>query len=199
MSRSLRRKLRQIDRSRILSAEERIQHILDDRTERLAARAQAHAAPAAEAPRVLACGAGREHFGIPIEAVAEVLPYRECVPVPDGPAALIGLFGRSGRLVSVIDLAMALGLEPAVADEQPWHLVLLRGEHPQIALRVDQAIAVTDIVPLAGEEAGGFRTEAVSGYARPGSGFADQDRVLSVLDIARLLRPFLPSSPASGV
>jgi purine-binding chemotaxis protein CheW len=198
MSRSLRRKLRQIDRGRALSAEERIQHILDDRTERLAARVQAHAAPA-EAPRVLACGAGREHFGIPIEAVAEVLASRECVPVPEGPAALIGLFGRGGRLVSVIDLAMAMGLEPTVANEQPGHLVLLRGEHPQIALRVDHAIAVTDIVPLAGEEAGGFRTEAVSGYARPESGFADQDRVLSVLDIARLLRPFLPSSPASGV
>ena len=194
MAKSVRRKLRQMERGRIRSAEERVQHILDERTERLAARPKDAAAATAALPRALICGSGHERFAIPIEQVAEVLPFQTCMPVPDGPPALIGLFGRGGRLVSVIDLALALGLEPAGGDDEDQHFVLLRREQPQVALRVERAHAVADILLLTGEEAAGFRSEAVTGYARAQTGFADQDDVLSLLDTERLLRPFLPSS-----
>ena len=193
MAKSVRRKLRQMERGRIRSAEERLQQILDERTENLASRRK-DAAPAQALPRALVCGSGRERFGIPVEAVAEVLPPQKYIPVPDGPPALVGLFGRGGRLVSVIDLALALGLEPAGGDDEDQHFVLLRREQPQVALRVERAHAVADILLLTGEEAAGFRSEAVTGYARAQTGFADQDDVLSLLDTERLLRPFLPSS-----
>jgi purine-binding chemotaxis protein CheW len=199
MARSLRHKLRQINRSKALSAEERAQQILDERTERLAARRDVQAGPVAEAARVLVCGAGRERFGIAIEAVAEVLPDQKCMPIPDGPPALVGVFGRSGRLVSVIDLATALGLDPTSADNERWHFVLLRKEQPQVALRVERAYAVSSITPLAGEQSGAFHNEAVIGRAQVQSGFDDQERILSLLDMDRLLRPFLPSSPVPGV
>ena len=96
MAETVRHKLKQIARVRIRSAEERIQQILDERTERLAAR-ESTAAAVEVLPRALVCGSGRERFGIPIAAVAEVLPSQECMPVPDGPSALIGLFGRSAK------------------------------------------------------------------------------------------------------
>jgi purine-binding chemotaxis protein CheW len=194
MAKSARRKLRQMERGRIRSAEERVQHILDDRTERLAARPKDAAAPAAALPRALICGSGRERFAIPIERVAEVLPSQTCMPVPDGPQALVGLFGRGGRLVSVIDLALALGLDPGTGDDETQHFVLLRREQPQVALKVERAYAVADILPLTGEEATGFRSDAVTGYARAQTGLADQDDVLSLVDTERLLRLFLPSS-----
>jgi purine-binding chemotaxis protein CheW len=199
MAKSVRRKMRQMERVRIRSAEERVQQILDERTERLAARRDAAAIPAEALPRALVCGAGRERFGIPIDGVAEVLPSQNCTPVPDGPPALIGLFGRSGRLVSVIDLGLALGLEPSSTDIENHHFVLLRREQPQVALRVERAYTVADILPLTGEEAAGFRNDAVTGYGKVQSGPADQDETLSLLDIDRLLRPFLPSSSLSGV
>ncbi|WP_230529995.1 chemotaxis protein CheW [Microvirga roseola] len=198
MAQSLRRKLKLINRAKALSAEERARLILDERTERLAARDDEKAAPEAEAARVLVCGAGSENFGVPVEAVAEVLPSQECVPVPDGPQALLGVFGRNGRLVSVIDLAAALGMPPSGSDDEGGHFVLLRNEQPQVALRVDRALAVSAVAPLT-DEAGGFRSEAVTGYAKAESGLADQDRILSLLDTDRLLRPFLPSSPVPGV
>jgi purine-binding chemotaxis protein CheW len=191
-------RLRLMERVRIRSAEERVQQILDERTERLAARRDA-AAPAEALPRVLVCGTGRERFGLPIEAVAEVLPPQKCMPVPDGPPALIGLFGRSGLVVSVIDLALALGLEATSSEDEYAHFILLRREQPQVALRVERAYAVTDILPLTGEEAAGFRNDAVTGYGKTRSGPADQDEIVSLLDIERLLRSLLLSSSVPGV
>lgn len=199
MAKSVRRKLRQMERVRIRSAEERVQQILDERTERLAARKDAASAPAEALPRALVCGAGGERFGIPIDDVAEVLPPQTCTPVPDGPPALIGLFGRSGRLVSVIDLGLALGLEPSSPDIENHHFILLRREQPYVALRVERAYTVANILPLTGEEAAGFRNDAVIGYGKVQSDPVDQDETLSLLDIDRLLRPFLPSSSLSGV
>jgi purine-binding chemotaxis protein CheW len=198
MARSARRKLRQIERGRIRSAEERVQHILDERTENLASRRKDEASPAQTLPRALVCGSGRERFGIPIESVAEVLPPQKYMPVPDGPPALVGLFGRGGRLVSVIDLALALGIEPSPVEDGSYHFVLLRGNQPQVALRVERAYAVADVRLLTVEEATGFRTDAVTGYARVQDAAGDPADTLSLLDTERLLRPFLSSSPVLG-
>jgi purine-binding chemotaxis protein CheW len=199
MARSVRRRLRQVERGKIRSAEERVQQILDERTESLASRRKKEAAPTQALPRALICGAARERFAIPIEAIAEVLPPQATVPVPDGPPALVGLFGRGGRLVSVIDLALAVGIEPSSAADESHHFVLLRREQPQVALKVERAHAVADIVPLTDEGAAGFRTEAVTGYARVQSDPDGQADTLSLLDTERLLHPFLTSSPVSGV
>jgi purine-binding chemotaxis protein CheW len=197
MKRALQRKLISVARTKARSAEERARQILDERTARLAERGGL--GPVIEPDRALICAAGGEHFGISLDSIAEILPFRECVPVPDGPAAMIGVFGRNGQLVSVLDLALALGLQPSVNEDGAWHLVMLRQDRPQVALKVDRAYAVSDILPLAETEAGTFRNEAVTGYAKAVSGFADEERVLSLLDSARLLRPFLPTPPVSGV
>ncbi|UVF19397.1 chemotaxis protein CheW [Microvirga terrae] len=199
MARSVRRKLRQIERARIRTVEERTQQIFDERTERLAARRDAADSPAEALPRALICGASRERFGLPIDAIAEVLPPQSCMPVPDGPPALVGLFGRSGRLVSVIDLDLALGLEPTSPDYENHHFVLLRREHPQVALRVERAYAVADVLPLMGEEAASFRNDAVTGYGKVQSEDADREETLSLLDVEGLLRPFLPAASVPGV
>ncbi|WP_201859173.1 chemotaxis protein CheW [Microvirga soli] len=199
MARSARRQLKQIARGGIRSAEERVQHILDERTEGLASRRKDAASPAQALPRALVCGSGSERFGIPIEAVAEVLPPQKYMPVPDGPPALVGLFGRGGRLVSVIDLALALGIEPSSDKNEDHHFVLLRREQPQVALRVERAHAVADIRLLTDEDATGFRTDAVTGYARVQDTAGDPGDTLSLLDTERLLRPFLSSSSVPGV
>lgn len=198
MTKSQRRKLRQIGRAGILSAEERIRQILDERTERLASRAPQNA-PMAEPAQVLICGAGRERCGIPIEAVTKVLPFRDCVPVPDGPPALVGILGHGGHVVSVINLGMALGLNPISPDTEGQHLVMLRREQPRVALQVERAYGVSPVSPLAAEERGGLRSDFVIGHAEAISGFADRERVLSLIDLDRLLRPFLPLAPSPGV
>ena len=198
MARSVRRRLKQVERGRIRSAEERVQQILDERTELLASRRKDAAVTPQALLRALICGAGGERFGILIEAIAEVLPPQAIVPIPDGPPALVGLFGRGGRLVSVIDLALALGIGPSATEDAGHHFVLLRRDQPRVALKVERAYAVADVAPLTDEEATGFRIEAVTGYARVQSDPAGEADTLSLLDTERLLRPFMTFPPVSG-
>jgi purine-binding chemotaxis protein CheW len=198
MAKAHRRKIKLIGRAAVLSAEERLRLILEERTENLAARLGRDADEAAvERRRVLACKAGREVFGIPVEAVEEVLPYRACVPSSSSHPALIGHFGRAGRLVSVIDLSVALGLGPG-GGERDGHFLLLRRDQPRVALRVDRAQDVLDVLPMADDGTTGPRTDAVTGVARAEADTPDLGGIISLLDVDRLLKPFLTPLPVSG-
>ena len=125
--------------------------------------------------------------------------FQNCMPVPDGPPALVGLFGRGGRLVSVIDLGAALGHRATPPTSENQHFVLLRREQPQVALRVERALCGLRHHAAATERGRRLPNDAVTGYAEAGTGLADRDESPSLLDTERLLRPFLPSSPVPGV
>src|SRR5690606_36709056 len=88
-----------------------IDRILDERTARLA-RAEAEDRTSRHALDVLAFAAGRELYGLEAKHVAAVLPGRSYVPVAGEPAALRGLFGQSGRLISALDLPVLMGIAP---------------------------------------------------------------------------------------
>lgn len=193
MAKSLRRKLREIHLEGAYSAEENARLILEERTRMLAARQPAEVEPAIAAAPVLVCQAGGERYGIALTDVAGILPAQPCVPIPGGPPALVGILGRRGYPVSVIDLGAALNL-PSPPDGIFHHFVLLRREHPRVALRVERAESVVAARPLASEEGHAFRSEAVIGYADMQSSPSDENHVLSMLDVERLLRPLLPSS-----
>ncbi|AWN54056.1 chemotaxis protein CheW [Methylobacterium sp. 17Sr1-1] len=170
----------------------RIEEILEARTRNLAARGTAPEARPTRA--LLVCRAGSETVGLPLESVAEVFPFRPCTPVPGAPAALVGLTGRGGALVSVVDLAMALGAAPAAPEGITGHVVTLRRDGPRIGLLVERVLSVAEAVVESVTEPGGLGRRAVAGYARAasqasrpeadGSGFA-------VLDLPSLLAPLL--------
>lgn len=198
MGRSLRRKLREINLEGAYSSEENARLILEERTRNLAARRPVAADPTTMAAPVLICVAGTELYGIPLADIAEILPAQTCVPIPDGPAALVGILGRRGRPVSVIDLSTALGMS-ASSETVFDHFVLLRREKPRVALRVERAQGVVAATSLTSEDGQAFRNDAVIGYAEIPAGSSDKDRVVSLIDVERLIRPFLPASPVSGV
>lgn len=198
MARSLRRKLREINLEGAYSSEENARLILEERTRNLAARRPVAADPTTMAAPVLICVAGTELYGIPLADIAEILPAQTCVPIPDGPAALVGILGRRGRPVSVIDLSIALGMS-ASSETVFDHFVLLRREKPRVALRVERAQGVVAATSLTSEDGQAFRNDAVIGYAEIPAGSSDKERVVSLIDVERLIRPFLPASPVSGV
>ena len=198
MARSLRRKLREINLEGAYSSEENARLILEERTRNLAARRPVAADPTTMAAPVLICVAGTELYGIPLADIAEILPAQTCVPIPDGPAALVGILGRRGRPVSVIDLSTALSMS-ASSETVFDHFVLLRREKPRVALRVERAQGVVAATSLTSEDGQAFRNDAVIGYAEIPAGSSDKERVVSLIDVERLIRPFLPASPVSGV
>lgn len=195
-------------------SEARAARLLEERAARLAARHSrvtgAAVAPAA-LPPVLACALGRECYGLPLERLLAVQPATALVGLPVMSPPLLGLFARAGQPYAVLDLAAMLGLPPAgplagqgAADGPAGHLLLLRGEPGQgalrVALRVDRALGVVTPQPLAAPSGGrDDRAAAIAGRGLvPAGPLGPREMVLGLLDPDRLLQPFLSATSAAG-
>lgn len=182
----------------------RLQAMLEARTQALARRGL-DAAEAARTQPFLVCTCGADRYGLPLGAVAQVRPARSCTPVPGAPPALLGIVALAGRIVSVLDLARALG-RPDSADPEAGHLVVLRGGTVPVALAVDRVAAVLDATvpdaetPASGMDGAGLGEAAVSGYAAtrslsakvvPGQ-LVPGESGFVIVDLPRLLRRYCP-------
>ncbi len=172
--------------------------LLNARSAALARRGIAAERTAALRP-YLVCTCGPDRYGLPLEAVAQVMPARACTTVPGAPPALIGLVARAGRVVSVLSLSAALGRsETSEAGAGRGHFLILRGTGPAIALAVDRVLGVTRVeAPAeAGAQPGvltglgaALGADAVSSYAAAVEAAEDG---FVVIDLPRLLRRYLP-------
>lgn len=170
----------------------RRERILDQRTTYLARRFRA-AEDLKDVVDLLVCMVGRQACGLPVAAVEEVLPFRPCVPVPSGPPALIGLYGRAGRAFSVIDLGAALAGNRQAEAPATGHFLVLRDISPRLVLWVERAEGVVRAVSM---DAGGDTPQpetAFTRYVRT----VPQARVLALVDLDRLLPTLIPS-PTAG-
>jgi purine-binding chemotaxis protein CheW len=174
----------------------RLERILDTRTRQLAARDGAREGSAiASGPApipVLACTLGSETYGLPLTAIAQVVPFTPLTPTPGAPPAMLGLLGRNGQVFIVLDLAAALGVTmPASspASQPAGHLLLLRHGPRRFALRVDRATGAIEALP----------TEAAPHRAVTGHALAPSGALLGLIDLERLLRPYLaPEATANS-
>lgn len=154
------------------------------------ARRGATAREAAPGLPYLVCACGGERFGLPLAGVARVLGARPCTPVPGAAPAILGLVALSGRIVTVVGLARALG-RPGADRAEGGHLVVLRAGGTPTALAVDRVLGLAHLPEAAQGTGGGFGSDAVSRYAPadPGpSGLGD----FVVIDLPHLLRRILP-------
>jgi purine-binding chemotaxis protein CheW len=143
----------------------------------------------------LVCACGDERYGLPLKAVAQVLPMRAFTPMPGAVPALLGLIALSGRIVGVLGLARALGRPETASAAGGGHLVVLRGTQAQpVALAVDRVLG---IAPAPGSSTAadnadpdGLGNAAASGYAPAAAAGGRPDFV--VIDLPRLLRGALP-------
>jgi len=179
----------------------RRQALRQARTRALAGRVRA-AQRETPSSSFLICTCGSDRYGLPLAQVAQVLGQRPITPVPGAPAAVLGAIARSGRVLSVLALARALGRDGTAVPEA-GHLVILRGTPVALAVdRVDGVLAVAGADPEGGisrEElvdpaAAGLSGETVSGYApaRAGTGQeSSRESGFVVVDLPRLLRRYL--------
>lgn len=179
--------------TRVEAPAARLQALRAERSRLLARRVRATTEVARPTRAFLVCDCGGDRFALALAQVAQVLPARPVTPLPGAPPAVLGLIAISGRVVSLIALARALGRGAEVASGE-GHVVLLRGAGVPVALAVDRVLGVAEITlaadaPALGEA--GLSTEAVSGYAPPGAG-PDGEPGFVVVDVPRLLRRYLP-------
>lgn len=97
-------------------------------------------------------------MGVPIDQIEEINHQFDLTPVPHAPAFVRGLINLRGRVVTVIDLRVVLGMEPATLTRQSCNVVV-RSHGEQIGIVVDRIADVvrtrqTDIEPSPANVAG---------------------------------------------
>lgn len=80
-------------------------------------------------------------FALPIGRVREILPPRPFTRLPGADAAVCGLIGLRGRVITVLDFGVAVGLAPA-AREPGHRIVLLDGAARTVGLVVERVVGV---------------------------------------------------------
>lgn len=87
----------------------------------------------------------QQKFAIGLDAVVEVLPFVPARQIPQVPAVVEGVIALRGSTLPVLDIRARFGLPPkahALSD----HLVIVRIAGRKLALRVDRAHTVTELV-----------------------------------------------------
>lgn len=102
-------------------------------------------------PYLLLQAAGRA-FGVPLPDVLEVVTPRECTRLPGAPVEVLGLVNLRGRVVTVVDLATAIGL--LARPEAPGRVVVVEHRGKRVGLSVDDAPRILMIDPASLERPG---------------------------------------------
>ncbi|CAB4584917.1 MAG: chemotaxis protein CheW [Actinobacteria bacterium] len=124
---------------------------------------------------------GQLHIGFRLEAVQEVLMGTSITPVPLADPGCAGLINVRGEIMSVVDLAARLDVEPQPEDGKPPSQVIVRTSRGLVAVTVDRVNDVVHAPAEAHEEVQAQTAEFFSGaYALAG-------RLVLVLDIDRVV------------
>jgi purine-binding chemotaxis protein CheW len=133
-------------------------------------------------PYLLLEAAGRA-FGVALPEVLEVVSPRACTHLPGAAAEVLGLVNLRGRVVTVIDLATALGLLDR--PDTPGRVVVVDHRGSRVGLSVDDAPRILMIDPAGLEPPGG--DEPLPVYASTEA----EGRPFAILDTGALLGPVL--------
>ena len=157
--------------------------------------AAAHAGAALQ-PQCLTVQVGDEMFALGIEAICEIVEYRDLTVVPLVKPVIRGVINLRGAVVPVVDLAVRLGRAPSPVTERSCIVVveLVHASHwprgYQLGLVVDAvsqvlALAATDQVP-APEFGTHLRQDFIRAMDMEGRFMAllDLERILSLSELA---------------
>lgn len=111
---------------------------------------------------VLVRMAGRP-CAIPCSNIVEIIPRVKLSPLPDAPAAVLGVINLRGRVVPVVDVRARLA-QVSVTPDGYQHLVIVETHDRQVGLAVDDVLDVLDVLETEVEHPGeltGTRTHGV--------------------------------------
>lgn len=111
---------------------------------------------------------GQQRFAWELSAIKEIVPARAVTRLPGAPVWVLGLLNLRGRVVTVADLALRMGLE-AGADGS---IVVLDVDGRMLGVRVDEVRAVANAEDAAVEpvEAARAADGLVAGMVRLSEG-----------------------------
>lgn len=83
---------------------------------------------------------GGQRFGVPLETVAEICPYRTLNRMPHMPKGVVGLLDLRGSVIPVVDLRLRIGLAET-SLQMPENILILTIEGERIGVLVDRVDA----------------------------------------------------------
>ncbi len=89
---------------------------------------------------------GREHFGVPISLVHEIVRLMEITSVPDSPDFIEGVINLRGKIIPVIDLRKRFG-EKQIQASKKNRILVAEIMEKIVGLVVDAASEVVKIPP----------------------------------------------------
>jgi purine-binding chemotaxis protein CheW len=133
----------------------------------------------------------KEHYGVPILKVQEIIGLQDITPVPRMPSEVRGVLNLRGRVIPVIDMRSRFGLDRG-EDTKRTCIVVVQVSNPVagspsviMGVVVDQVSEVQDIPPEQIEPApalgASVDTAFIAGVGKVGK------RVVMLLDIDRAL------------
>jgi purine-binding chemotaxis protein CheW len=134
-------------------------------------------------------GIEREVFGVPVEAVLEILDMQPLFRVPEAPPYMLGLIDLRGRSVPVLDLRTKLGLAAVPPTETTRILVLeveVSGRPLVLGLVADRVFEVMALAASEIEPAPDIGVRWRSDYIR-GVGHREA-RFVIIFDLPRLFQ-----------
>lgn len=145
----------------------------------------------AELGRLLAVRIGHQLCGIPVERVHDILRPAPITLVPLAPRSVAGSINLRGRIVTVVDLGLRLGVETRTAPAARMSVVVAAGDE-RYALLVDD---VSDVVGTDHAGSGALAVALPPPWADCSAGLCrvrdegatGASALLVVLDIDRLL------------
>ena len=137
-----------------------------------------------EAGQYLIFSLAREHYGLDILKVREIVAMMDITSVPRMPAFVIGVVNLRGKVVPVMDLRLLLGM-PEIQRTPRTCIVVVHAGEVETGIVVDRVLEVSNLPADSIEETPCFganvNAECIRGLAKTEHG------VTILLDIERVL------------
>ena len=93
---------------------------------------------------------GREHYGIPVEKVKEIIRPMEACPIPGMAAPVEGVINLRGEIIPVLRIHLVLGSRETIEDSvRRQRVIILESGEGRFGIVVDE---VRDVVKIEDEE-----------------------------------------------
>lgn len=134
---------------------------------------------------------GEQHFGINVAKIRELYPYQVPTPVPNAHKFIEGIFMPRDIIITVIDLAKALGM-PSLNNDEPGMYIITNFNQLHTAFHVDKVLGIhrvswTDIAKP-DSTIGGVGTSVATGIVKIG------DRIIIILDFEKIVADINPET-----
>lgn len=132
----------------------------------------------------------KEHYGIPILNVNEIIGLIEITPIPRTPNFLKGIINLRGKIIPVIDLRLKFSMEEKVYDEQTCTIiveVVINNTKHFIGIVVDKVAEVVKVYSTDIEPPPQYGQELETGFLTGIGKVKDKDKVVLLLDIETIV------------